>query len=86
MMQRPALAVAEHAGEVEDPPLAGRQQLLAGEFRRGVQISGVRSPSGRHQLGREGMQMGLVAGRDLQDRRLDLDEVRARRNTRATPP
>ena len=33
-----ALAVAEDAGEIEDPRLAGRQQLLAGEFRRGVQI------------------------------------------------
>ena len=38
MVQRAALAVAEHLGEVEDAPLAGRQQLLAGEFRRGAQI------------------------------------------------
>ena len=38
MVQRAALAVAKHAGELEDPPLARRQQLLAGEFRRGVQI------------------------------------------------
>ena len=28
-MQRPALAIAEDAGEFEDAPLAGRQKLLA---------------------------------------------------------
>ena len=38
MVQRAALAVAEDAGEFEDPRLARRQQLLAGEFRRGAQI------------------------------------------------
>ena len=38
MMQRAALAVAEDAGEIENPRLARRQQLLAGEFRRGAQI------------------------------------------------
>ena len=38
MMQRAALAVAEHAGEGDDLRLARRQQLLAGELRRGVQM------------------------------------------------
>ena len=46
MMQRAALAVAEHAGEIEDARLARRQQLLAGEFRRGAQIERRRSPPG----------------------------------------
>ena len=33
MMQRPALAIAKRAGELEDPLLAGGKQFLAGEFR-----------------------------------------------------
>ena len=45
MMQRAALAVAEHAGELDDPGLARGQQLLAGEFRRGAQIK--RPPASR---------------------------------------
>jgi hypothetical protein len=32
----------------------------------------------RDQLGREGVQVRLVAGRDLQDRGLDLDEIAGR--------
>ena len=60
--------------------LAGRQQLLAGELRRGVQIERRARPVRPDRLGREGVQMRLVAGRDLQRRRFDLDEVRARRN------
>ena len=46
MVQRPALAVAEHPGEIEDLRLAGRQQLLAGEFRRGVQVARRRVAAG----------------------------------------
>ena len=38
------LAVAEHAGEAEDPRLARRQQLLAGELRRGVQVERPAAP------------------------------------------
>ena len=79
-MQRAALAIAEHAREIEDARLAGRQQLLAGEFRRGVQIERPPLAVRRDQLGREGMQMRLVAGRDLQRRGLDLDEAAARAN------
>ena len=73
MMQRAALAVAEHAGEFENARLARRQQLLGGEFRRGAQIERAPLPARRDQLGGEGMQMRLVAGRDLQSRGLDLD-------------
>ena len=60
---------------VEDPPLARGQQLLAGELRRGVEIE---PPRGRHradQLGGRRRAGGLVAGRDLQGRGLDLDEA-----------
>ena len=62
MMQRAALAVAEHPGELEDAALAGGQQLLAGEFRRGAQIKrrDARRP-GAASVGGEGVQMGLVA-------------------------
>ena len=38
MVQRAALAVAVDMGEAGDARLARRQQLLAGEFRRGVEI------------------------------------------------
>ena len=38
VVQRPALAVAVDVGKAGDALLAGRQQLLAGEFRRGVEI------------------------------------------------
>ena len=76
MVQRRALAIAEDAGEIEDARLAGRQQLLGGEFRRGVQVIGVAAaPASSISAGGEAVQMRLVARRDLQDRGLDLDEI-----------
>ena len=42
MVQRPAFPVPEHAREGGDPALARRQQLLAGELRRGVQVAAAR--------------------------------------------
>ena len=78
MMQGPALAVAEHPREFEDAALACGEQLLAGEFRRGVEIEPRTRAGRRHELGREGMQMGLVAGRGLENGGLDLDEVLGR--------
>ena len=78
VMQSAALTVAKHAGELEDPPLAGGEQLLGGEFGRGVEIKARAFRGGRHQLGRESMQMSLVAGRYLQDAGLHLDEVARR--------
>ena len=75
MVQSPALAVAEHAREIEDARLARRQQLLAGEFRRGAQVQRGSLAARSDQLGGEGMQMGLVAGRDLQGRGLHLHEI-----------
>ena len=75
MVQRAALAVAERAGELDDPALARRQELLAGEFGRGAQIAPLARARGRDELGGEGMEMGLVARRRHQRRGLDLDEI-----------
>src|SRR5205085_9791657 len=73
-MQVAALAVAKHTRELEDFLLAGGQELLAGEFRRGAQISAHAAAIGAHELGAWCMQMSFVAGRDLQDAGLDLKE------------
>jgi hypothetical protein len=75
VVQRPALAVAMDLGEGEDALLSGRQQLLAGEFGRGVEVEWPPLPVRTGQLGGEGMQVRLVAGRHLQGRRLHLDEA-----------
>ena len=76
MMQRRALAVAEHAGELEQLRHAAGQQLLHGELGRAVQpaylfLLAVR----RLPVGGETLQMHLRSGRHLQDRCLDLDEA-----------
>ena len=75
VMQRAALAVAEHAGEFENACLAGRQQLLAGKFRRGPQVKRTLLVARPDQVGGKGMQMCLVAGRNLQRCRLHLEEI-----------
>ncbi len=75
MVQRAALAIAKNPGEFDDPALAGRQQLLAGKFRRGAQIKRRRRAVRRRQRGGKCVQMGLVPRRNLQCAGLDLDEV-----------
>ncbi len=75
MVQRAALAIAKHFGEFDDAPFARGQQFLAGEFRRSTQIKRRRTTVRRPECGREGMQMRLVARRDLQRPGLDLDKV-----------
>ena len=78
MVQGPALAIAPAPGELEQARLASRQEPLAGELRRGAQMQR-RAPAGRtYGLGGKGVQVGLIAGRDLQGRRLDLNEVARR--------
>ena len=74
-MQIAALAIAEHPGEFENPVLARRQQLLTGEFRRGAQIARQPLAAGSGEFGPRGVEMGLVAGRDLENRGLDLDKT-----------
>jgi hypothetical protein len=54
MMQRPALTVAKHMSEREQPRFAGRQQLLAGEFRRGMQEQPARIAVRPDDFGRKG--------------------------------
>ena len=61
MMQRPALAVAKDPGESENPLFPRREQLLAGEFRRGMKEKPAAYRRRRRELGRESADMGLVA-------------------------
>ena len=75
MVQGAALAVAKDAGEAEEARLARGQQLLAGEFRRGVQVERLAASVGQDRLGGEGGEMRLVARRDLQRGGLHLHEV-----------
>ena len=61
--------------EVEDALLARSEQFLAGKFRGCVQVA----PRGRtirlDKLGRKGMEMGLVAGRNRERCAVHLEEV-----------
>ena len=75
MMQRAPLAVTERAGEFEDARFARRQELLAGELRRGPQVKRLPLAAGPDQLGGEGMQMGLVAGGNLERGGFHFDEI-----------
>ena len=74
-IQIAVLAVAIDGREREDLPFARRQQFLAGEFRRGVEITALAFAAGRDLLGREGMEMGFVSRRDLKRAAFDLDEA-----------
>ena len=74
MVKRAALLVAEHAREGEDAGLARGDQLLAGEFRRGVEIEPPPRAVRCLDRCRHRVEMRLVAGRGLQNARLDLDE------------
>jgi hypothetical protein len=73
-MQRPTLAVAENAGEIENLLFPGGEQFLGGELGRGVQIERAALAGGGDKLGFEGMQVRLVAGRDGKRAALDLRE------------
>jgi hypothetical protein len=74
-MQVAALAVAKYPCELEDSGLAGCQQLLAGEFGRCPQITCGAGAILPHDLGPRGVQMGLVAGGDLENGGFHLDEA-----------
>ncbi|MNL24505.1 hypothetical protein D3C87_1459400 [compost metagenome] len=75
MVQRPALAVAVDMGKAGDAFLAGGEQLLAGKFRRRVQIERMDGAVMVERLCGKRVQMSLVAGRNLQRRGVDFDEV-----------
>jgi len=89
MVQRTPLAIAEYRSEGEDLLLARRQQFLAGELGRGVQIKRAAAAVGIDEGGAEGVQVGLVAGRGLQSAGVDLDKALRREptaNCRDDPP
>jgi hypothetical protein len=67
-----ALAIAEGAGEVEDPRLPGSEQFLRRELGRGMEIERAALAGRRPQLRREGMQVRFVAGRNRKRAALDL--------------
>ncbi len=67
-----ALAVAEDLGKGENSGFAGGQELLAREFRRCIEVNVGFLPRHRLEPGREGMQMQLVAGRDLENWQVDF--------------
>ena len=71
-MQIAALAVAEHARELEYLGFAGGEQFLGGELRRRPQIARRTRAVAACQLGARGMQMRLVARRYLEDGGLNL--------------
>ena len=77
-VQRAALTVAEHFCEFDDAAFPGGEQLLAGEFRRGAQIKRRCRAVRRHKRRGKGVQVHLVAGRDLERAGLDLDEILSR--------
>ena len=77
MVQRPALAVAVNMSHGVEPRLASRQQLLAGKFRRGMQVIAAGAAIRRRVIGRKAADMGLIAGARLQAGRLDLLETLA---------
>ena len=66
---------AEHARKCKQALLAGREQFLAGEFRRGVQIERRAASIRRDHIRRERVPKRIVSGRSLQDRGFGLDEI-----------
>jgi hypothetical protein len=74
-MQRAALAIAKDPRKSENARLSRRQQLFHRKFGRRMEMSLVKGAVRADHARGEAMQMGLVAGRDLQRRRLDLDET-----------
>src|SRR5262249_47277217 len=77
-VQVAALPIAKHPRQLEYPGFAGREQLLAGEFRRGSQVTGGAAAVRTGDFGPGGVQMGLIARRDLQDSGFDLDKALCR--------
>jgi hypothetical protein len=79
MVQRRALGVAEHPGELEQPRHAAGQKLLHRELGGAVQPAFALFAVGQLPVGGEAGEMDLRARRHLQDRRLDLDEALGRK-------
>ena len=73
-MERPALPVAVDRGEGGDLLLARGEELLHREFGRGVEVARGPPAVGPGQFGGEGVEVRLVARRDLKRGRLDDEE------------
>lgn len=84
-MQVAALAISEHPCEFENPGFAGREQLLAGEFRGRPQIARGPAAVGPHDLRPRSVQMGLIPRGDLEDGGFDLDEALLGEKPRRAP-
>lgn len=78
VVQRAALPVAPDMGKAGDAPLSGRQQLLHGEFGRGVEVKRVAHAVIADRSGCKGMEVRFIAGRTLQPRRIHHDEILGR--------
>ena len=74
-MQIAAFPVAKHPRKLENLLLSGGQQFLAGKFRRRPQVARGAGTVGACKFGARRMQVGLIAGGDLQDSGLDLDKA-----------
>ena len=74
-VQRAAFAIPEDMRQAEDARLAGGQELLHGEFGRGMEPRLLRGSVRADEFGLEPDEMGLVAGRRLERGRIDLDEA-----------
>ena len=74
-MQRAALAVAEHTGEIKHRAFPRRNQLFAGKFRRCMQKIRLFAAVGVQKRDFQPVQMGFIAGRALQLSGLDLDKI-----------
>src|SRR5260221_7239451 len=77
MVRPAALAVAEAMRELEEKRHPRHQQLLHGEFRRGMEKTRPLPLARLDELGGKGHEMRLEAGADLERGRVDLDEAAA---------
>ena len=74
-MQRAALAVAKDPRQRENLGLARRKKLFHRKFWRRMQVKRLAFAARAAHFGGKSMQVGLIAGRDLQRRRLDFDKA-----------
>ena len=77
MVQGASFPVSVNMGKTGDAFFTGGEQLLAGEFRRGVQIKRHGVAGRRQALRDESMQMRLIAGGNLQCSSVDLKKIGA---------
>ena len=69
-----ALPVPVDMAQVENAGFPGGQQLLAGKFRRGMEIAALMAAVGLDQVRCKGVEMGFIAGRDLQGGAIHLQK------------